>query len=487
MTRRGLIKAMGGMMAMTSMANGAEKRPNVLFLVVDDLRTNLGCYGASHVHSPNIDRLASDGVLFERAYCQQATCGPSRASTLSGCRPETTGILDLQTRLSVVAPDVLTMPQHFKANGYETVSIGKVYHNFRDDQKGWSVPQWSAKDEREWIGRGYLTPGAAKLVAESDARPGAKPGLGPAYEAPDVEDNAYPDGMNADRAIAELDRVKDKPFFLAVGFHKPHLPFNSPKRYWDMYDPATLPTAEVDTPPDGAPPMALTDWGELRAYAGIPKKGPLDDELARTLIHAYCACVSYVDAQIGRVLAELDRHGLRDNTIVVLWGDHGWKLGDYGCWSKHTNFELDTRVPLLLSAPGKRGAGTRTKALVELIDIYPTLCAMTGLSVPDHLESIGLEPLIDDPDRPWKTAAFSLFPRQRDGRKMMGRSMRTDRYRYNEWTDIETGELVARELYDHEVDPRETVNRASREENRELVEALGRRLKAGWKGAAPRG
>jgi len=457
-----------------SAARGAaEGRLNVLFIAVDDLKPLLGCFGREDVRSPHIDRLAARGTVLERTYCQQAVCAPSRASLMSGCRPDTTRVWDLRTPLRRTMPEVLTLPQHFKAHGYTTVSLGKIYHHYvKDDPLGWSEKPW--RPSGDWKGRGYLTP-EAQVVA---ARHGK--GRGPASECADVPDGAYPDGVLATKAIHTLRRLKDEPFFLAVGFYKPHLPFNAPKTYWDMYPPETIDLADNPFKPTGAPDLAMTNWGELRNYPGMPKRGRLTDDQARTLIRGYKACVSYADAQIGRVLGELERLGLSDRTVVVLWGDHGWHLGDHGLWCKHTNFESATRAPLVLASPRIPG-GKRTRRLAEFVDIYPSVCDLAGLAVPRHGEGTSLVPLMRDPQREWKAAAFSQYPRGR----IMGYSMRTERYRYTEWQRRKTGEVVARELYDHQEDPQENVNLAAAGEHRDLAARLARQLKAGWKAARP--
>jgi arylsulfatase A-like enzyme len=453
---------------------GGHRKMNVLFIAVDDLRPQLGCYGQKQIISPNIDRLAARGLLFERTYCQQAVCAPSRASVLSGVRPDTSKIYDLNTPLRKAMPDVLSLPQHFKDNGYETISIGKIYHHSRDDLQGWSTTPFQATGP--WLGwRGYLTDQSKALARKS------KKGSGPAFEAADVADNAYPDGADTDHAIKELNRLKDKPFFLAMGFYKPHLPFNSPRKYWDMYKPEHIKLADNPFIPKNAPTYATTNWGELRNYYGIPRKGPCSDELARQLIHGYYACVSYIDAQIGRLLDELDRLNLSDKTVIILWGDHGWKLGEHAGWSKHTNFELDTHVPMILSVPGIKTAGRRTRALTEYVDIYPTLCDTCGLKIPGHLEGRSMMPLLDDPQRRWKKAAFSQYPRG----KVMGYTMRTKRFRYTEWRDRKTNKLMARELYDHEKDPQENINAVDQPEYESNVQRLAGMLKRGWRAALP--
>jgi iduronate 2-sulfatase len=378
------------------------RKTNVLFIAVDDLRPELGCYGHRRILSPNIDKLASRGLRFDRAYCQQAVCAPTRVSLLTGTRPDTTRVTDLNTPLNTVRPDLVSIPRHFKNHGYETVSLGKIYHHANEDPDAWSARPWHPKAATV---RGYVERASIRILQEADAKlrqdyerelnAGKSPqaplyGRGPAYEAADVADNAYPDGVIGDKAVSELRRLKDKPFFLGVGFHKPHLPFCAPRKYWDMYSAQDLELPARSQWPENMPKVAGSNWGELRNYPGMPRDGPVDDATMRKLIHGYYACVSYMDAQVGRVLAELDRSGLRENTAVILWGDHGWKLGDYGAWCKHTNFELDTRVPMILSLPGQKNAGGATSALVEYVDVYPTLAEACRLPVPEHCEGMGM-------------------------------------------------------------------------------------------------
>ncbi len=460
----------------------AGRRKNVLFIAVDDLRNELGCYGVPSIHSPNIDRLAARGTAFDRAYCQQAVCSPSRTSLLTGCRPDTTKVYDLVTHFRKAIPDVVTLPQHFRNHGYFTRSVGKIYHPGYDDKPSWSEPAprinrpTYALEENQAIVARKTAAVAGKEFATPSARSNAT--KGPAYECTDVPDNAYSDGAIADAAIQMLREAKDKPFFLAVGFLKPHLPFVAPKKYWDLYRRDEIAMAPNPFPPQDAPKFALVDWGELRAYEDIPRVGPLTDEQTRTLKHGYYACISYMDAQLGRVLAELDRLGLREQTVIVLWGDHGWKLGEHGAWCKHTNFENDTRAPLICCAPGQKAAGRHSRALVEFVDIYPSLCELAGLPVPSHLEGTSFAPLLDAPERSWKKAVFSQYPRG----GVMGYSMRTDRYRLTRWLTRE-GREAAREMYDHQNDPQENVNVADRPENKAVVEELTKQMQAGWKAA----
>jgi iduronate 2-sulfatase len=473
-------------------AGGQQRagKPNVLFFAVDDLRPDLGCYGHPEAKTPNIDGLAKRGMVFRRAYCQQAVCSPSRTSLLTGLRPDSTKVYDLVVHFRNTIPDVVTLPQHFKNNGYYSVGMGKIFHGGLDDAQSWSEPH------RNGTGENYVLTENQQRTAEGAKRAkaankgkgkAAGPQRGEPFEMADVPDNAYHDGSLADMAIAKLKELKgrDQPFFLAVGFLKPHLPFNSPKKYWDLYDPAKLKMADNLFRPKDAPPFAVTDFGELRNYYGVPQSGPVSDALARKLVHAYRAATSFTDANVGRVVQELDRLALRDNTIIVLWGDHGWKLGEHASWCKHSNMENDTNAPLILLAPGAKAAGQSTRALVEFVDIYPTLCDLAGLSLPDHLQGVSMKPLLDDPSRSWKSAAFSQYPRSHEGRQLMGYAMRTDRYRYVQWRDRSTGEPVTHEIYDHETDPSENQNVAGREEHKILLDQLAAQLKAGWQGAKP--
>jgi len=456
------------------------RRKNVLFIAVDDLRNELGCYGVQGIHSPNIDKLAAQGTAFDRAYCQQAVCSPSRTSLLTGCRPDSTKVYDLVTHFRKALPDVVTLPQHFKNCGYFTRSVGKIYHPGFDDQPSWSAAAaqfrratYALPENQALVARKNAAM-KGKKVANAVARSNAT--KGPAYECADVPDSTYADGAIAEAALEMLREAKDQPFFLAVGFLKPHLPFVAPKKYWDLYRRDEIPMAPNPYAPKDAPKFTLADWGELRAYEGMPKAGALADEQARTLKHGYYACVSYMDAQVGRVLAELDRLGLREQTVIVLWGDHGWKLGEHGAWCKHSNVENDTHAPLICSAPGQKAAGRHSWALVEFVDIYPSLCELAGLPLPSHLEGASFAPLLDDPERSWKKAAFSQYPR---GGGVMGYSMRTDRYRLTRWLNRDGAE-AAHELYDHQNDPQENVNIADRPENKALVAELTKQSQAGW-------
>ncbi len=461
---------------------------NVLFIAVDDLRPELGCYGAAHMKTPHLDRLASQGMLFERAYCQVAVCNPSRSSVLSGTRPDTTGVLDNQHFMRPNMPDVISLPQHFKNLGYTSLSLGKIFHHSErepgDDPQSWSEPAWyHGEPYKHWFTQeslDYVKQLKALPKAQQPKQLRAAP-----FEAADEPDASYPDAQTAAKAIETLQRLKAeaKPFFLGVGFVKPHLPFTCPQKYWDLYPEASIQLAANAQRPKDAPEPAFHNNYELRSYGTVPESGHISDAMALKLIRGYRACVSFMDAQLGRVLAELDRLGLRENTLIVLWGDHGYHLGENGLFTKMTNFEQGTRVPLLVSHPGMKTAGKRTKALVELVDLYPTLAQLCDLPLPKHLEGTSFAPLLENPDQPWKKAAFSQY--LRTGKPpYTGRSLRTDRWRYTEWRDPKEN-LAGTELYDEQNDPLENVNLAGETAHTETVRKLAEQLKEGWKTALP--
>ena len=449
----------------------AAEKPNVLLICVDDLKPILGCYGDKVVKSPHIDRLASKGLTFDRAYCNQAVCSPSRNALLVGLRPQTLGIYDLSTNFRKARPDAITLPQYFQEHGYRTQAMGKLFHvghGNTEDARSWSLPHFQAKSI------GYaLKENNAELTREeaffANKSPANLP-RGAAYEKADVADDVYGDGKIADEAIARLRAAKEKPgepFFLAVGFLKPHLPFCAPKKYWDLYDPAKLPLAQLRVPPIGAPGYAPQLGGELRNYKEIPASGALSEDLQRTLIHGYYACVSYMDAQLGRVLDELERTGLDKNTIIVLWGDHGWHLGDHGMWCKHTNYEQATRIPLIIVAPGQAKPASRTAALIETVDLYPTLCDLAGLPIPKELDGASVLATVKNPQQSLHDSIIHVYPRG----QRLGRAIRTERYRLVEWKKPgDSPQSAELELYDYETDPAETKNLAA--EKPEVVATL---------------
>ncbi len=473
---KNIILCAAVVLASLSAGAGEESRPNVLFISIDDLRPELGCYGADYIKSPNMDKLAEGGTLFTQAYCQQAVCNPSRASLMTGLRPDTIKVWDLPTSFRDTTPDVVTLPEYFKHNGYATQAMGKIYHlghGNSDDAQSWSIPYQVPKKSQYLLEENLNRLAALKEAAKKS---GSKEKIkGPATECADVPDNAYKDGATTDLAIKALNELKDKPFFLGVGYSKPHLPFCAPKKYWDLYDPSTIVVPSTERP-ENSPDIAFSNWGELRNYNGMPKEGYVADDQARNLIHGYYASVSFVDAQVGMLLAELDKLGLRENTIVILWGDHGWKLGDYGCWCKHTNLEIDTRVPLIISLPNNEGTGQTTDALVEFVDIYPTLAELCGLKAVERNEGTSMVPLLENPDLPWKKAAFSQYPR---GSDKMGYSIRSGKWRYTEWINRKTGKLESRELYDHSKGPIATRNLADFPEYKDEVERLSKILDKG--------
>ncbi|HWN95148.1 MAG TPA: sulfatase-like hydrolase/transferase [Methylomirabilota bacterium] len=447
----------------------ASAKPNVLFICVDDLKPLLGCYGDKVIKSPNIDRLAARGVVFERAYCNQAVCAPSRNSLLTGVRPTTLGIYDLGTNFRVASSNAVTLSQYFMRHGYRTEALGKIFHvghGNHEDPASWSVPHFQARSiayvKPESRANQSLTREEALFANETDV---AKLPRGAAYESADVPDNAYPDGKIADEAVRRLRAAKEKPnepFFLAVGFLKPHLPFCAPKKYWDLYERASFTVPGLRTAPEGAPKYAPSGWGELRQYSDIQDSGPLSDEQARTMIHGYHAAVSYMDAQFGKVLNELDRLGLASKTIIVLWGDHGWHLGDHGWWCKHTNYEQATRIPLIVAAPGVTTPGTRAaNALVETVDIYPTLAELASLpapQVPQGIEGLSFVPVLRDSKLAMKNYIYHVYPRG----ERIGRAVRTTRHRLVEWkVPGRAAESADVELYDYESDPLEKKNLAA--------------------------
>ncbi|WP_066218981.1 sulfatase [Formosa haliotis] len=536
-----MIKRIYMLICLTSWFVHGQERPNIVFIAIDDLRPELGCYGSEIAKTPNIDKLAREGLLFNNAYCQQAICGPSRASLLTGIRPETSGVFHNYIKFRAVNPDVVTLPQHFKNSGYETVYTGKIFHHGDlDDEKSWS--RLPAVDSL--TSKGIEKPSGFALKENIEATKQqrkamiakygdvAKFGLasGPAYENADVPDTGYLDGYNTALAIATLKEMAktEAPFFLGLGFNKPHLNWTSPKRYWDLYDEKDIKLAsQMQGPIDGAE-MGLTPSFELRVRSGIPKEGDINDALSHTLRHAYLACVSYVDAQIGKLLDALDEAGLRENTIIILWSDHGYHLGDMGIWGKATNFEIATRVPMIIATPNMPNAtrGVKTDALVELVDIYPTLCDLAQIKAPSHVEGYSFKPLLTQPSMPWKTAVFSQFPtpalrewgayplrpamretffgplltevetrikkQQKDAwsrnlfeNNLMGYAMRTKQYRFIVWKDRAHPEKppVFVELYDHEKDPMETRNCAA--SHPEIVAQLIHQFNKGWQGQLP--
>ena len=411
---------------------------NVLFIIADDLRPMLGCYGYPEIYTPNIDRLAARGTLFNRAYCQYPLCNPSRASLLTGLRPETTRVNSNAANFRQTVPEAVALPDHFAAQGYHTQSIGKIEH-INQPFKG-----------------------------------------GPSWKALDVADDELADGQTANKTVETLRALKEQQFFLAVGFDKPHLPFYAPRKYYEFYNSEdahrSFRLPATSSYPENSPEIAHNSLGLFSLYRDIPAgDGPFSDEQTLALIRAYAASTTYMDAQVGRVLDQLDTLGLTEKTVVVFLGDHGFHLGEHGTWRKNTLFEVGVRSPLIISMPAQSHPGTKTDGIVELVDIYPTLCDACHLPIPQTLEGTSMMPLLEEPTRTWKSAAFSKVVRG-------GRSIRTAQYRYTEWG---SNGRRGKELYDYYKDPHETRNIANLPQNAELIAHLSERLRAGWQRAVP--
>ena len=450
-------------MVVTAVSLPAAAGPNVLFIMADDLRPEVAGYGSAAI-TPNLDRLAARAVQFDRAYCQQAICNPSRSSLLTGRRPDTLGVWSNTRHFREANPDVPTIPSWFKEHGYDTRCAGKIFHNWHTqvhgDRRSWSAPEFlhyaTHGDDAPQV-EGPLPPDHATHSPRDYGRV-------PLVECREVPDEAYYDGRVAAEAVRVLGEVAatDRPFFLAVGFWKPHAPFTAPKRYWDLYDRQRLPPLDPRRP-DGAPEIAFHDSREVLGPPG--GRTPLSPAAVAEMRHGYFAAVSFMDAQLGKVLDALDRSGRADETIVVFLSDHGYHLGEHELWSKTSTFELDARVPLLVAEPRGGRRGVRTDALVELVDLFPTLVEACGLPPAPGTEGTSLQPLILGTAATVKPAAFTqhprpaFFDREPGGRPLaMGVSVRTDRVRYTEWRDWTTGATIARELYAHPDDAAELRN-----------------------------
>lgn len=473
-------------------------RPNILFIVVDDLKPSIGVYGDQTANTPNIDRLAKNGVTFSNAYCQQAVCAPSRVSVFTGMRPDRTRVWDLKTNMRDENPCVVTLPGFLKSNGYETAGFGKLIHGAKNnDPDAWSIPY---VEDRELHYAGGFKPPANGMYQDeriqSAMETARKKGMNwratneylkahnlrPSTECLDVPDNAYEDGAIAEAGMKMIERLVEgeKPFFLALGFHKPHLPFVAPKKYWDLYDRCNIELNPFQSRAENSTGYAYHGGMELRNYSDIPGPGPVEEDKQRELIHGYRACVSYVDTQIGKILDKLDQTGVKDHTIIILWGDHGWHLGDHGLWCKHTNFEQATRAPLIIASPGmKRGAISNN--ITEFVDIFPTICELARLKSPDALDGESLVPVLKDPGLATGDFAISQYPR---GDEIMGYSMRTDHYRLTLWFRGHFREekiavkdkIEAVEFYDYQTDPLETRSLVNVPEYNELMRKMTQEL-----------
>ena len=427
----------------------AANKPHVLFIAVDDLRPELGCYGRDLVYSPNIDKLAASGTIFERAYCQVPVCGASRASLMTGLYPTKQRFLTYHTKADEEVKAIYDLPGWFKKNGYKTISNGKIYHQRNDFARSWD------KLNHPGTFRRYVLPENKKLLNSQQ----------PPFERADVADDAYPDGETAIAVIENLKQAKKSgtPHFIAAGFSKPHLPFNAPSKYWDLYKRSEFRLPEnYKTAPD-APREAIHNWGELRGqYGTVPKSGPVSDAMALELIHGYYASVSYVDAMIGKVLDALDSLEMRENTIIILWGDHGWQLGEHTLWCKHALFQTSLNAPLIISAPGYSG-NQRSRSLVEFVDIFPTLCELSGIDPPSHLQGRSMKRLMNDPNSRFKIAAYSQYG--------SGRTVKTNSLSYTEWSS------GARMLFDHTRDHDENTNEINNPKYALVISKLSELLK----------
>jgi iduronate 2-sulfatase len=453
-------------------------RPNVLLIVADDLRCDLAAYGHAEAITPNLDRLAARSRVFTRAYCQQAVCNPSRVSMMTGLRPDHARVTDLRTHFRETIPDVTTLSQHFKNHGYQAVGIGKIYHNYHQSIQGdpasWSLPQrfhWGnhRMDQAQ-------IPGSPPLPFDRL----------PATQELAVPDDAYIDGRIANATVESMKTLKNKPFFLAAGFWKPHLPYNAPKKYWDLYDRKKLTPPDHAGRPQGAPALAIHNSPEPRGYHGIPSAGEINRETVMQLRHGYLAAISYLDANIGRILDGLEQHGLADKTIIVFWSDNGFHLGENEMLGKLTNFERDTRVPLMISVPKLKQVG-KSESIVEILDIYPTLTELCELPPPAHvLDGTSLAPVLENPSTPVKQVAISQHPNSLTHPTHMGYSVRDPQFRYTEWRSLTDGKVAARELYHYDNRLIETRNLATDADRTAQISTLAAKLPPARKISIPR-
>ncbi len=459
----------------------SHSKKNILFIAVDDLKPSLGVYGDSFAKTPNIDELASLGTTFTNAHVQQAICAPSRVSLLTGLRPDLTEVWDLETQMRDRNPNILTLPQHFKNNGYKTVGMGKIFDN-RSVDKGLDKPSWSVPYIRVNVDHpvhgnnitGFQSTENKEILSQlrdqalADGIPNRemwqylRSKYKPSTESFDISDDGYFDGALALEAVNQINKLADKnePFFIAVGFQKPHLPFVAPKKYWDMYDRSQVQLAGYQKWARGTVKLVYNNNGEMRSYTDIPESfdqnGLINIDKQRELIHGYYACVSYIDAQVGKILKAVKENNLLENTTIVLWGDHGWHLGDHGQWAKHSNFEQATRSPLIIVDPETKKNNFNSSP-TEFIDVFPTLVELSGLKSPDHLQGKSLVTLLNGKSKV-KDYAISQYPRG----NVMGYALRNDRYRYVAWYknrySINEQDIIIKELYDYKSDPDETVN-----------------------------
>ena len=491
-------------------------KPNVLFISIDDLRPTLEVYGDEVAITPNINQLASEGMTFRKTFAQVAVCAPSRASLMTGLRPDSTRVWHLGDKFREINPNTVTMPQYFSKHGYHTVNLGKIFHNYMPDSISWDEPDLRPTRylQPDWLKRDgetfYISEAVHKSqVHKRDSLLKLRPvryadgwNTGPAWEAANVHDTMYYDGAQNELTKKTLTRLAkmDQPFYMGLGYFRPHLPFTAPKKYWDLYDKEKIPLAQNPDLPKNAPLHTMNSMYELQHYDGFHHIGHptssfrMNEDTARILKQGYYASVSYVDALMGDLFAHLKELGIYENTIIILWGDHGWKLGDHNSWGKMTNYNIDLRVPMIIRYPNQEKRGIQTHAFTELIDMFPSLCELAGIEVPNYMQGTSFVPLLKNPDLKWKSAAFSQFHRRpkvsADGKRYMGYSINTDNYHYIEWYDWfpKKGERVAfkmAELYDVINDPTETTNLAVEEKQAELMKELSIQLEKGWRNAIP--
>ncbi len=497
--------------------NKENKRPNILFVSIDDLRPALGVYGDEIAITPNIDQFAKEGMTFMRTFAQAAVCAPSRASLMTGARPDSTRVWHLGDKFRKINPATVTMPQYFSKQGYHTVNLGKIFHNYMPDSVSWDEPDLRPARylKPDWLGRDgetfYISEEVAvSQVIKRDSLLKLRPvryadgwNTGPAWEAADVHDTMYYDGAQNELTKKTLDRLAkmDKPFYLGLGYFRPHLPFTAPKKYWDMYDAQAIPLAANLERPKNSPIHTMNSMYELRHYDGFGHIGhptsdfTMNEDTARILRHGYYASVSYVDKLLGDVFEHMKNLGIYENTIIIVWGDHGWKLGDHNSWGKMTNYNIDLKVPMMIRYPNQMKRGAKTMAFTELVDMFPSICELAGIDPPKGMQGSSFVPLLENPDRKWKPAAFSQFHRRpkvsADGKRYMGYSINTEDYHYIEWYDWypkrgEKGTFRVAELYDVKNDPTETNNLAVDDKYKEAMSGLSGLLAKGWRNALPK-
>ena len=446
------------------------QKPNVLLLYIDDLRPELASFGALQIQSPNIDTLAEKGVRFTNAYCNVPVCGASRASMLTGMLPTKNRFLDYKTFVEKETPEAVTIPELFKKNGYTTISNGKIYHHLDDRESDWNEvwrPYAFDKNDTGLAPTDYWQSLWKDYKDSYNASQYRVTDRGPAYESEEVSDSTYIDGLLTEKVIRDIKKLKKgtKPFFLTAGFISPHLPFNAPKKYWDLYDRNEIKQPEnYNYIPKDAPEISITNWPEMRGYTNIPRQGQVSDSIAIDLIHGYYATISYTDALVGKILKALKEEGLENNTIVILVSDHGYNLQEHTQWAKFTNYNTSTQVPLIIYNPLSKTKG-RTNALTSLVDIYPTLMEICELEAPKkQLDGVSLVPVLNNPNSEGKKHVFI--------KRKNGFTLKTMDFSYTEFIKPKDNSIVARMLYDHRATKSENTNVVNQKEFKNIVSEL---------------